>query len=162
METHPKAPPRARAMQVLHPKAPPRARALTETHPKAPRRAARRTYLISAALLSVIGIATAADKPANTTRGKQLYMATGCYQCHGTRGEGGGNAGPRLAPGPMPLEGFTLQLRHPRARMPVYTAVVMPDADVADIYAYLLTVPKGKTAAEIPMLKSISTQPAPK
>src|SRR5262249_42498432 len=134
-----------------------------ETHPKAPPRAALRAYLISAALLSVIPlVALPADKPANTTRGKQLYIATGCYQCHGTSGEGGGNAGPRLAPGPLPLEGFTLQLRHPRQRMPVYTAVVMSDADVADIYAYLLTVPKGKTAADIPLLKSIATGPGSK
>jgi mono/diheme cytochrome c family protein len=101
----------------------------------------------------------AATKPANATRGKQLYMATGCYQCHGTRGEGGGNAGPRVAPGPLPYAGFLQQLRHPRARMPVYTAVVMPDTDVADIYAYLSTVPKGKTAQEIPMLEAISTSP---
>jgi hypothetical protein len=33
----------------------------------------------------------------------------------------------------------------------------MPDADVADICAYLQTVPKGKTAADIPMLKALST-----
>ena len=75
-------------------------------------------------------------------RGKQLYLATGCYQCHGTRGEGGGNAGPRLAPGPLPYEGFLMQLREPRQRMPVYTAVVMPDSDVTAIYAYLQGVPK--------------------
>ena len=43
--------------------------------------------------------------------------------------------------------------------MPVYTAVVMPDADVADIYAYLLSIPKAKTAAEIPMLKGIAAAP---
>ena len=116
--------------------------------------------VFGAALIAITGAGVfAADKPANAARGKQLYMATGCYQCHGTRGEGGGNAGPRLAPGPLPLEGFTLQLRQPRVRMPLYTAVVMPDTDVADIYAYLLTVPKGKTAAEIPMLKSIATSP---
>ena len=131
-----------------------------DTRPKAPPRGARRMYLISAALVNLIGIAAAADKPANVTRGKQLYIATGCFQCHGTSGQGGGNAGPRLAPGPLPLEGFTLQLRHPRQRMPVYTAVVMPNRDIADIYAYLLSVPKAKTAADIPMLKSISTQPA--
>src|SRR6185312_9641927 len=129
---------------------------MRETRPEARQRAALRTCLISAALLSVIPIvAFTADKAASVTRGKQLYMATGCYQCHGTSGEGGGNAGPRLAPGPLPLEGFTLQLRHPRQRMPVYTAVVMPDRDVADIYAYLLTVPKAKTAADIPMLKTL-------
>jgi mono/diheme cytochrome c family protein len=121
----------------------------------------RRSFLVPAIIGAAIApvfatSAFAADKPANLARGKQLYMATGCYQCHGTRGEGGGNAGPRLAPGPMPYEGMLLQLRKPRARMPLYTAVVMPDADVADIYAYLQSVPKGKTASEIPMLKAIS------
>lgn len=119
------------------------------------------SIVFGAAALAVLAsgfstLALAADKPANVARGKQLYLATGCYQCHGTSGEGGGNAGPRLAPGPMPYQGLLLQLRKPRARMPVYTAVVMPDSDVADIYAYLQSVPKGKTAEEIPMLKAIS------
>jgi mono/diheme cytochrome c family protein len=111
---------------------------------------------VAAAVGGLAAPGFAADEPANIARGKQLYMATGCYQCHGTRGEGGGNAGPRLAPGPMPYEGLILQLRKPRARMPVYTAVVMPDRDVADIYAYLQSVPKGRTASEIPMLKALS------
>ncbi len=104
-----------------------------------------------------ISVGLAADSAGNATRGKELYLATGCYQCHGTRGAGG--AGPRLAPGPIPIEAFKLQLRRPRIRMPVYTAVVMSDADVADIYAYLLTIPKGKSAAEIPMLKEIPLTP---
>ena len=113
-------------------------------------------------LLSAAALALAADKPANVSRGKQLYMSTGCYQCHGTTGEGGGNAGPRVAPSPMPYEGFLMQLRKPRARMPFYTDVVMPDKDVADIYAYLLSIPKGKTADEIPMLKGLTAAPGGK
>ena len=104
-----------------------------------------------------ISTAVAADAGGNATRGKELYLATGCYQCHGTRGAGG--AGPRLAPGAIPIEAYKLQLRRPRARMPVYTAIVMPEADIADIYAYLLTIPRGKSAAEIPLLKEISTAP---
>jgi hypothetical protein len=40
--------------------------------------------------------------------------------------------------------------------MPLYSAVVMPDSDVAAIFAYLQSVPKGKTASEIPMLKALS------
>ena len=126
----------------------------------------RRSFMVSAFLGATIaaGFAAAsfttavlaADKPAGVAHGKQLYLATGCYQCHGTRGEGGGGAGPRLAPGPIPYEGLLHQLRHPRARMPVYTDVVMSDNDVADIYAYLQSVPKGKTASQIPMLKALS------
>src|SRR5688572_17034660 len=99
------------------------------------------TAVLGATLIAGLSGALAADTPANAARGKQLYMATGCYQCHGTRGAGGGNAGPRLAPTPIPFEGFLLVLRQPRARMPVYTSVVMPDADVADVYAYLQSVP---------------------
>jgi mono/diheme cytochrome c family protein len=104
-----------------------------------------------------VSVALAADPAGNAAHGKQLYMDTGCYQCHGTRGAGG--AGPRLAPTPLPIEAYKIQLRHPRIRMPVYTAVVMSDADVADIYAYLLSIPKAKTAAEIPILKAIATPP---
>jgi ubiquinol-cytochrome c reductase cytochrome c subunit len=113
---------------------------------------------LSATLVLASAALPAVDKFGDVARGKQLYMATGCYQCHGTRGEGGGNAGPRLAPTPLPLEALKLQLRRPRGRMPVYTAMVMPDRDVADIYAYLSSVPKGRTAAEIPMLKPQSTR----
>ena len=120
------------------------------------------TAVVGATLIAGLTSVLAAAKPGNATRGKQLYLATGCYQCHGTRGEGGGNAGPRLAPTPIPFEGFTLQLRHPRARMPVYTDVVMPETDVADIYAYLQNVPKGKTAAEIPLLNGLSADPRSK
>jgi mono/diheme cytochrome c family protein len=98
--------------------------------------------------------AFAADKPNDVARGKQLYFATGCDQCHGTQGKGG--AGPRLAPGPIPLAGVVAQLRKPRVRMPLYSAAVMPDSDVAAIYAYLQSVPKGKTASEIPMLKALA------
>ena len=114
-------------------------------------------FLVIAILGAGLSVALAADPAGNATRGKQLYLDTGCYQCHGTRGAGG--AGPRLAPGPLPIEAYKIQLRHPRIRMPVYTAVVMPDADVADIYAYLLSIPKAKTAAEIPMLKGIAAAP---
>jgi hypothetical protein len=47
--------------------------------------------------------------------------------------------------------------------MPVYTAVVMPDTDVADIHAFLQSVPKGKTAEEIALLKGLSaSDPAAK
>ena len=117
------------------------------------------SILAMAALIALLAgaLATstlAADRSANIIHGKQLYLANGCYQCHGTRGEGG--AGPRLAPGPIPLAGWLQQLRHPRARMPFYTDVVMSDKDVEDVYAYMQSVPKGKTASEIPMLKALT------
>ena len=43
-------------------------------------------------------------------------------------------------------------MRKPRDRMPVYTHVTVTDSDVADIYAYLQSIPKAKTVAAIPLL----------
>jgi mono/diheme cytochrome c family protein len=77
----------------------------------------------------------------NAANGRRVYMADGCFECHNTEGQGGGG-GPRLAPNPMPLPAFTHQLRSPRDEMPPYTSKVLPDKEVADIYAFLQAVPK--------------------
>jgi mono/diheme cytochrome c family protein len=84
--------------------------------------------------------------------GKRLFLADGCYQCHGTTGAGGGTAGPRLAPNPLPVEGVTAKLRTASGRMPVYTAAVISDAQIADIVAYLQSIPRGQPAQDIPLL----------
>ena len=112
------------------------------------------------AAAAVAGAAFAQDAaPQNTAprgdpaHGKKIYVAYGCWQCHGYQGQGG--AGPKLAPTPLPYEAIFRQLRKPRGTMPVYTHVTTPDQDVADIYAYLQTIPKAKTVAEIPALAGI-------
>jgi mono/diheme cytochrome c family protein len=110
---------------------------------------------IGAVLLSGAGSGVSASPPAKgAAQGRQLFLSRGCSQCHGTRGEGGNAAGPRLAPMPIPLETFRVLVRKPQGRMPAYTELVMSDTEIADIHAYLRTVPKGKTFSEIPMLKS--------
>jgi len=96
-------------------------------------------------------LAAPATKDPQILRGYKLYVDNGCWQCHGYQGAGSGNM-PRVSP-PLPIAAFTHQLRDPRRVMPIYTAKVMPEQDVADVYAYLKSVPKGKTAAEIPMLQ---------
>ena len=45
--------------------------------------------------------------------------------------------GPRLAPNPIPYEGFAQQLRKPANIMPPYTALVVSDAQLADLVNYL-------------------------
>jgi mono/diheme cytochrome c family protein len=37
-------------------------------------------------------------------------------------------------------------------RMPPYTEKVLSDAQVADIHAYLASIPRGKAPADIPLL----------
>jgi mono/diheme cytochrome c family protein len=77
----------------------------------------------------------------DAANGYKLYMADGCYQCHGTVGQGSRGTGPRLAPSPMPYENFAAQLRRPANTMPPYTALVVSDAQLADIYAYVSSLP---------------------
>ena len=79
-------------------------------------------------------------------------MSGGCYECHDIEGQGGAGTGPRLAP-PIPFAGFIHQLRSPSDEMPPYTAKVLSDAEVSDIYAYLQSVPKAPALASIPLLK---------
>jgi mono/diheme cytochrome c family protein len=95
------------------------------------------------------GTTAAAGDPVN---GKRVFFADGCVYCHGTTGAGGGPAGPRLAPNPLPLEGVTAKVRTPSGRMPVYSPAVLRDAEIADIVAYLQSIPKGTDAKDIPLL----------
>jgi mono/diheme cytochrome c family protein len=112
----------------------------------------RLTCFLAAALALSSGVALAQSAPAgDALRGKTIYVADGCYQCHGYQGQGS-NAGSRLAPNPTPYAAFAHQLRNPRARMPAYSPAVMSDRDLADIYAFLMTVPKARSVAEIPLL----------
>jgi ubiquinol-cytochrome c reductase cytochrome c subunit len=109
----------------------------------------------AAAVCTVACVSFGATAERTTTaqiaHGRRLYVATGCQQCHGLIGQG--TVGPRLAPGPIPLDIFTRQLRHPRGVMPVYTAVVMSNSDVADIYSYLNSIPQPAPVAAIPLLR---------
>lgn len=96
--------------------------------------------------------ASAQNAPAgDAVRGRKIYVAYGCYQCHGYQGQGS-NAGSKIAPDPTPYLAFALQLRTPRARMPAYPAVLVTDQQVADLYAYLQSVPKAKAASDIALL----------
>jgi mono/diheme cytochrome c family protein len=90
----------------------------------------------------------------DAVHGKKIYVADGCWQCHGYQGQGS-NAGPKLAPTPLPYEAVFRQLRKPRGAMPVYTHVTTPDQDVADVYAYLRSIPKAKTVADVPFLSGV-------
>jgi ubiquinol-cytochrome c reductase cytochrome c subunit len=77
----------------------------------------------------------------DAANGKRLYMVDGCYQCHGTVGQGSRPTGPHIAPNPLPYEAFAGQVRRPVNAMPPYTGVVLPEQDLADIYAYLVSIP---------------------
>jgi mono/diheme cytochrome c family protein len=92
-----------------------------------------------------------AQQPAagDAAKGKATFLRVGCYECHGTAGQGG--TGPHIGPNPRPLESLTAFLRKPTG-MPAYSPKVLTDADIADIRAYLASVPAPPSVASIPLL----------
>jgi ubiquinol-cytochrome c reductase cytochrome c subunit len=87
----------------------------------------------------------------DSANGKKLFLKYGCYECHGTVGQGT-TAGARLAPKPLALTALVAYVRQPKGQMPPYTAKVVPDADLAAIRAYLASIPEPPPAKSIPLL----------
>ena len=93
------------------------------------------------------------NKAGDAENGKKLFARNGCYQCHGTQGQGGA-AGARLNGTKLTLPVFTAILRNPPpSNMPPYRAKVMPDQEVADVYAYIRTFPVPPALESVPLLK---------
>ena len=104
------------------------------------------------ALAAASAHAQAAQAPkGDVAKGKARYAAVGCYQCHSYVGQGG--VGPKLAPTPIAYAGFLKYIREPKGQMPPYTNKYLTDQDVANIYAYMLTIPKPPDWKTLPELK---------
>lgn len=129
----------------------------------------RITLRIAAPLVAALAIAlvavngalaqTAPAASGDATRGKATFMKFGCYECHGTLGQGNYFGAPHIAPHPLPYAGIVAYIRKPAGLMPSYSAAILPDKDVADIAAYLASIPIGKSAAEIPLLNATTMKP---
>jgi mono/diheme cytochrome c family protein len=104
----------------------------------------RSATVLAAVTLASLVCAQAQDAPkGDAAKGKQLWLADGCSYCHGTVGQGGGGraAGLRIASQPIPFGAFLNQVRAPANEMPVYVEKVLSDQDVADIFAYIQSLP---------------------
>ena len=112
-----------------------------------------RTHFGLAALAAGLVLWQGAALAADAGKGKQAYMKYGCWQCHGTVGQGG-VTGPKLAPEPMPLEAMTAFIRNSNRTMPPYREQVLPNDDLADIHAYLASIPKPPDYKTIPILNN--------
>jgi ubiquinol-cytochrome c reductase cytochrome c subunit len=94
-----------------------------------------------------------ASAAASAEKGKIAFMQHGCWLCHGTLGQGA-VTGPKLAPDPLPLEAFTAFVRTTNRTMPPYREPVLSNEDLADIYAYLQSIPPGPDYKQIPLLSN--------
>jgi len=88
----------------------------------------------------------------NAESGKKLFVGRACWQCHGLAAHGGGIAGPRLAGRVPAWPAFSRYVRRPTEEMIPYTAKMLPDSELADIYAWLRSIPAPPAVSSIPQL----------
>ena len=109
----------------------------------------------AAVLVLSVSSALAAEPPkGDAAKGRESYMTKGCSYCHGTAGQGGGGrtGGLRIANMGLSYEAVLNQLRHPVNEMPPYAASAMPDSEVANIHAFISSLPPPPDAKSIPIL----------
>jgi ubiquinol-cytochrome c reductase cytochrome c subunit len=106
-------------------------------------------------MLSCIGAAvslTAFGGSGEVNIGRALYVRDGCYECHGYVGQGSLMSGPSLAPSPIPLNAMIAYVHAPKGQMPPYSAKILSDQELADIHAYLTSVPPAPSVDSIALL----------
>ena len=118
--------------------------------------------LMSLFAAAILVMSHGAALAASAEKGKAAYVKNGCWQCHGFVGQGAGITGPKLAPDPMPLAALTAFLRHTNGRMPPYQEAVLSNEDIADIQAYLQSIPKPADYKSIPLLNPSSGPARPR
>jgi ubiquinol-cytochrome c reductase cytochrome c subunit len=91
---------------------------------------------------------------ASAEKGKAAFVKNGCWQCHDFNGQGSvaTSAGRVIADTPLPFDAFKAYVRDPGGAMPPFHVEILSDSDLADIYAYLESLPKPKPAKDIPLL----------
>lgn len=90
----------------------------------------------------------------DAANGKRIYLADGCFTCHGRVGQGGAMnyPAPAIAKLEMPVESFVSFLREAPNDMPAYSTDVLSDKEAADIHAFLQSLPGRKPAKDFPLL----------
>ena len=123
----------------------------------------RKSFLCGAVLITVgtlaiaaPGWAQSAPPKGDAANGRTLYLADGCWQCHGRVGQGGLMTGPApvLAQTRLPVAAFSRQLRNPVNDMPPYPEKLLSDKEVTDIYAFLQALPGRRPVKDIPLLNN--------
>ena len=117
--------------------------------------------IAAAALLLLLGGATAkvdaqqaasktnAAPMGNAEKGKETFRKFGCSACHGYTAQGG--TGPRLAQNPITYPAFVRYVSRPKRSMPPY-GDQLKESELADIFAFIKSVPPSPAPKNIPML----------
>jgi mono/diheme cytochrome c family protein len=95
-------------------------------------------------------------RPGNVENGKTLYKTYYCWACHGSMGRAGG-AAPAITPSTRSDEDLIRYIRKPSGGMPPYTSKSISEQEIADIAAYMRTIPAGTPDPKtIPLLQEIN------
>jgi len=96
----------------------------------------------------------AAFAQGDAANGKRVYLADGCFTCHGRSGQGGAlnYPAPALAQTNLPVEAFKALVRAGPNDMPAYSDAVLSDKDLGDIHAFLMSLPGRKSPKDYPVL----------
>jgi mono/diheme cytochrome c family protein len=109
--------------------------------------------LAVAVAISHHGTAQAPAEPrGDAASGAKLFVDRACWQCHGLAAQGGGIAGPRLAGRVQVWAAFAAYVRRPTEEMIPFTAKVLPDQELADIFAWLRSLPPPPAVESLPVL----------
>jgi mono/diheme cytochrome c family protein len=111
----------------------------------------RSVVTVLAAFVAGLVLCQTSALAASAEKGKSAFLQHGCWQCHGYQGQGG-VTGPKLAPGPIPFETLSNFVRTTNRAMPPFSKDILSDEDLADIYAYLESIPKSPDPKSIPLL----------
>lgn len=108
--------------------------------------------LVAGALSGLFGAAQAAGKE---SPGYAVFVAKGCFECHGYLGQGSIYTGPAIAPNPISLDAMRAYVRAPSGQMPPYSSSILTDSELAQIHDYLSSVPAPRPPDKIRLLPQI-------
>jgi len=110
--------------------------------------------LVPTAFAACLVVGQVSALAASAENGKVAFVKNGCWQCHDFNGQGSvaTSGGRVIANTPLPFDAFKTYVRDPGGSMPPFHVEILSDSDLADIYAYLESLPKPKSAKDIPLL----------
>jgi ubiquinol-cytochrome c reductase cytochrome c subunit len=113
-----------------------------------------RVHGVLAALAASLLIGHGSALAASAEKGRKAFVQHGCWQCHGFEGQGSvaSSGGKVIANTELAVDSFTSFVRNSNGSMPPYKPQILSDEDLADIHAYLVALPKPKSAKDIPLL----------
>ena len=121
------------------------------------------SFLAGATLLAVAFAASsafaaqAAAPAGDAAKGKANFERIGCWQCHGRQGQGGREGSRIASPVPLAWPALLAFVRTTSRAMPPYTEKVLSNQELADIYAYLRSIPPAPNFKTIPLLNGMMT-----